>query len=151
MLIHFFSQMLITGTDAKNNRKSVFSRKWTLSNIDRRGLSQVSCWEWVDVADITVHLLGRAIHPYTGIYIIRWFMLKTGTPDRLSEGQEVLFSAPQHKHWGVPVEHHVCNVKLYYIVIFFLSFFASSILFSVCIVPSWIQYTLFSFNRFIVY
>lgn len=105
-----------TGMDANTNRKSVFSRKWTLSDIDREGLSQVSCEELVDLADITVHLVGRAIHPYRIIYRIRWFMFETHIDDSLSEGPEMLFSAPQHQHWGVPVENHASHCD-------FLSYF----------------------------
>lgn len=70
------------------------------------------CEKSVDLADITVHLVGRAIQPYTLKYRIRWFMLKTFMGDILSRGQSILFSAPQHSHWGIPMEHLVCNVML---------------------------------------
>ena len=64
------------------------------------------------LADITVHLVGRAIHPYTIKYRIRWFMLKTCMGDSLSRRQNILSAAPRHLHWGIPTEHHVCNVTL---------------------------------------
>lgn len=60
-----------TGTEANTNRMSVFSRKWTLSDIDREGLSQVSYGELVDLADISVYLVGRAIHPCSTVYRTR--------------------------------------------------------------------------------
>lgn len=71
-----------TPTDADTNGKSVFSRQLTLSNIDREG--SVS-GELADIADITVHLVCGAIHPYSIIYRMRWFMLKTWIGDSLSE------------------------------------------------------------------
>lgn len=70
------------------------------------------CGKSVDLADITVHLVGRAIQPYTFKYRIRWFMLKTFMVDILSRGQNILFSVPQHSHWRIPMEHLVCNVML---------------------------------------
>lgn len=58
-------------TDANAERKAVFSRKRTLSDIDRGGFSRVSSGESADLADNTIHLVSRAIHPYTIIYMIR--------------------------------------------------------------------------------
>lgn len=85
-------------------RKSVFSRKRTLANIDRRGLLQVNCGELVDLADITVQVVSRAIQLYTIINRIRWFMLKHKVGDSMSEEQDVLFSASHQRHWVVFVE-----------------------------------------------
>lgn len=95
------------GTNANTNSRSVFSRERTLANTDRRGLSQVNFGELVDLADITVYVVSRVIHPYTFINRIRWFMLKACVCDR---GAGRLFSASPHQHWVVLVEQHVCCV-----------------------------------------
>ncbi|KAF0041999.1 hypothetical protein F2P81_005531 [Scophthalmus maximus] len=52
-----YSQSQGDRTDANAERKAVFSRKRTLSDIDRGGFSRVSSGESADLADNTIHLL----------------------------------------------------------------------------------------------
>lgn len=50
------------------NRKSVLAGSEHILILIEEVLFQVSCGPMVNLADITVNLLGRVIHPYKNIY-----------------------------------------------------------------------------------